>query len=48
MSAQTATILSGVVLLVVFLLVGWNLRRAARRDEEGAGSSREGGPGDRG
>lgn len=27
MSAQTATILSGVLLLVVFALVAWNLRR---------------------
>lgn len=27
MSAQTVTILSGVLLLVVFALVAWNLRR---------------------
>jgi hypothetical protein len=37
MSAQTATIISGVVLLVVFALVGWNLRRGrARRGQGGA------------
>ena len=33
MSAQTITILSGIVLLVVFALVGWNLRRNRARDE---------------
>jgi lipopolysaccharide export system protein LptC len=27
MSAQTVTIISGVLLLVVFVLVAWNLRR---------------------
>lgn len=27
MSAQTVTIMSGVLLLVVFALVAWNLRR---------------------
>lgn len=27
MSAQTVTIISGVLLLVVFALVAWNLRR---------------------
>ncbi len=33
MSAQTVTVLSGIVLLVVFALVGWNLRRNRTRDE---------------
>lgn len=27
MDAQTVTIISGIALLVVFALVGWNLRR---------------------
>jgi hypothetical protein len=35
MSAQAATIISGVVLLAVFVLVGWNLRRVAARRSEG-------------
>ncbi|HEX9640985.1 MAG TPA: hypothetical protein VGB13_06705 [Candidatus Krumholzibacteria bacterium] len=34
MSAQTVTILSGILLLVVFALVGWNLRRHRARGEE--------------
>ncbi|MFH7325790.1 hypothetical protein [Desulfurivibrio sp. C05AmB] len=34
MSAQTATIVSGIVLLVVFILVGWNLRRRNRSGQE--------------
>jgi hypothetical protein len=33
MSAQTVTIVSGVLLLVVFALVAWNLMR--RRDHRG-------------
>lgn len=36
MSAQTLTVISGVVLLLVFLLVGWNTRRR-HRDHERAG-----------
>jgi hypothetical protein len=36
MFAQAATILSGVVLLFVFALVGWNLRRKPPRDGEQA------------
>jgi hypothetical protein len=32
MSAQTVTILSGVVLLVVLALVAWNQRRRHRQD----------------
>ena len=35
MSAQAVTIVSGIVLLVVFALVGWNLRRIRARREEG-------------
>jgi hypothetical protein len=31
MSAQTVTILSGVILLLVFALVAWNQRRRERR-----------------
>jgi heme/copper-type cytochrome/quinol oxidase subunit 2 len=34
MSAQSVTILSGIVLLLVFVLVAWNLRRHRTRDEE--------------
>jgi len=34
MDAQTVTIVSGVVLLLVFALVGWNLRRHRSRDED--------------
>lgn len=34
MSAQTVTIISGIALLVVFGLVGWNLRRDRRRGEK--------------
>jgi len=34
MSGQTITIISGVVLLVVFALVGWNLRRKRAHDEQ--------------
>ncbi len=39
MSAQTITIISGVLLLAVFVLVGWSgRRRRGRRDEdEGSG-----------
>lgn len=34
MDAQTLTIISGVVLLIVFALVGWNMRRrSARRNK---------------
>ena len=37
MSAQTVTIASGIILLLVFLLVAWNLRRRrSRRSKEGA------------
>ena len=36
MSAQTVTIASGIILLLVFALVGWNLRyRRSRRGKEG-------------
>lgn len=39
MSAQSVTLVSGVLLLVLFALVGWNLRRRRRdandpRDEQ--------------
>jgi hypothetical protein len=34
MSAQTITIVSGIVLLLVFALVGWNLRRSQRGEQE--------------
>lgn len=33
MSAEAITILSGLALLAVFALVGWNLRRSRARDE---------------
>jgi hypothetical protein len=33
MSAEAITIISGIALLVVFALVGWNLRRNSTRDE---------------
>lgn len=39
MTAQFLTILSGVLLLLVFALVGWNQRR--RRRDSGAASRRE-------
>jgi hypothetical protein len=39
MSAQAVTILSGVLLLVVFALVAWNLRRR-RHHREGAHSGK--------
>jgi hypothetical protein len=35
MSGQIITIISGVILLAVFALVGWNLRRKRTRDEQG-------------
>lgn len=35
MSAQVATILSGIALLIVFLLVGWYSRRKRPPDEPG-------------
>jgi lipopolysaccharide biosynthesis regulator YciM len=36
MDAQTLTIVSGIVLLIVFALVGWNIRRrSARRMPKG-------------
>lgn len=31
MEAQTLTIVSGIVLLIVFALVGWNIRRRSAR-----------------
>lgn len=34
MTAQSVTILSGIVLLLVFAFVGWNLRRRRRPDPE--------------
>jgi hypothetical protein len=34
MSAEAITIISGVALLAVFALVGWNLRRNRARDEQ--------------
>jgi len=34
MSTEAITILSGVALLAVFALVGWNLRRTRTRDEQ--------------
>lgn len=40
MSAQTTTIVSGILLLVVFLLVGWNLRR--RNDRPGPDDAEKG------
>ncbi len=39
MSAEAITILSGVALLVVFVLVGWNLRRRARAEQADAGEA---------
>lgn len=33
MTAQTLTVISGVVLLLVFVLVGWNLRRPRDSNE---------------
>jgi hypothetical protein len=42
MNAQTLTIISGVVLLVVFTLVGWNLRRHQSRDDEASGKKQPG------
>jgi hypothetical protein len=33
MSAETITVISGVALLAVFALVGWNLRRRARDEQ---------------
>jgi hypothetical protein len=41
MSAQNVTIISGVVLLVVFALAGLNLRRSRnRRGQDGAGGEK--------
>jgi len=42
MNAQTITVLSGIILLIVFALVGWNVQRR-RHDERGneKGASRE-------
>lgn len=38
MGAQTLTIISGVALLVVFVLAGWSLRRGrARRSQDRLG-----------
>lgn len=34
MSAEAITILSGIALLAVFALVGWNLRRSRAREEQ--------------
>jgi hypothetical protein len=35
MNGQTITIASGIILLIVFALVGWNLRRkSARADQD--------------
>lgn len=34
MSAEAITIMSGVALLALFALVGWNLRRNRARDEQ--------------
>jgi len=31
MSAQTTTIISGIVLLIIFALVGWNQKRRRER-----------------
>lgn len=44
MSEQAVTIVSGVALLVVFALVGWNLRRG--RAQGGQGRSGGGAPHD--
>jgi hypothetical protein len=33
MNGQTITIASGIVLLIVFALVGWNLRRKGTREQ---------------
>lgn len=33
MSGETITIISGIALLAVFALVGWNVRRGQARDE---------------
>lgn len=35
MNGQTITIASGIILLAVFALVGWHLRRKAAHDEQG-------------
>ena len=40
MSLEFTTIISGIVLLVVFSLVGWNLRRKRSRSEK-AGEKNE-------
>ncbi len=32
MNSQTITIVSGVILLIMFALVGWNLRRKGTRE----------------
>ena len=40
MNLEITTIISGVVLLLIFVLVGWNLRRK-RSDSENTGSKDE-------
>lgn len=40
MNVEITTIISGIVLLLVFALVGWNLRRK-RSDSEKTGSKNE-------
>ena len=39
MSAEAITIISGLALLAVFALVGWNLRRNRARGEQTDGKS---------
>jgi len=39
MNGQVITIASGIILLVVFALVGWNLRRRCGRGEGGSKES---------
>jgi hypothetical protein len=41
MSAQTVTILSGVVLLLVFALVGWNMRHKRNDGSRGRGKDKK-------
>ncbi len=41
MTAQTLTVISGIVLLLVFVLVGWTLRRRDGSHERDAGRSHE-------
>ena len=42
MTAQTLTVISGIVLLLVFLLVGWSLRRRDSSHKRDAGRSPDG------